>query len=747
MNFLTKSYLAYSHGESWFSPWQILRPLGWIGSVIVKTRCALYDHGLYASEEPSLPVISVGNLTTGGTNKTPFVEYVVRGMQRCGVKAGVVSRGYGGKTSEPIVILNCNAQRSSVGDEPLLLSSRLPEVPIAVSCDRFADVAALARCGVDVAVADDAFQHRKLARDVDIVLVDASCPFGNGTPLPNGILREAPSSLGRAHIVVITKADQVSARNLEKLKNKVLRWVPENRLFYSRLGAPVWQRWNGEGFEAPCVSPRGMHMIVFSAIGNPKSFHNTVTQSGAVIAREFEFKDHHRYSVGDLRRIADIAAQSGADALCCTEKDTFNLPPGWKPEFPLLIPRIHAGIDDPERFWRIMTETLRPKFIVASNGLGEDAIGSKLAEKMKKSFPLAEVSAFPLVGRGEHYSEKGVELVGPLSNSPTGGIIKYHFKDLCSELRSGLLKHIAKQFNTWKQLRHKCRSVICVGDAYLLCHTLWGQGKKPLLLATAKTQLISGHWKLENSIYRKACKRVWTRDEATAAELRRADVNAVFEGNPIMDLLGDNNKKESIWGPGRRILLLPGSRPRAYRDLSLLLSTLKKMSESCALSALMVIAPSLSVGQIAESARGWVYNGSELRCGELSIKVYSDDLAAVAPGAELLIGLAGTANQVCAGMGIPVLSIKEKGKYVQKKLLGESELLVEADAVSLAAAALLLLKDPERLRFMGEQGKARLGRSGALDAVIDYAAVHMGWKKRCSLYEKMSRADGLMTDQ
>ena len=155
MNFLTKSYLAYSHGEKNVSPWVILKPLGWLGSVIVRTRRAFYDHGIYASEEPPLPVISVGNLTTGGTNKTPFVEFIAEQLSRWGLKPGIVSRGYGGTTSTPVVVLNGHGDRSVVGDEPLLLSSRLTDIPVAVSSDRMADVAALLNHNIDIVVADD----------------------------------------------------------------------------------------------------------------------------------------------------------------------------------------------------------------------------------------------------------------------------------------------------------------------------------------------------------------------------------------------------------------------------------------------------------------------------------------------------------------------------------------------------------------------------------------------------------------
>ncbi|MGI6075910.1 MAG: tetraacyldisaccharide 4'-kinase [Pyramidobacter sp.] len=736
MNGLTKSYLSFTRGESKLSPWMVLVPFGWLGELVVRAGRFCYDHGLFISEEMPLPVISVGNITTGGTNKTPFVEYVARHFCRCGLRPGIISRGYGGKTSRPVVILGGNADRTVVSDEPLLLSGRLPDIPIAVSRDRCADIEALRKYNLDVVIADDAFQHRKMARDLDIVLVDAICPFGNGRMIPGGTLREAPDALSRAHVVVISKADQTTPEKLDALKKQIGRWVPCERIFCSRLGPAEWHRWDGRRF-VPVGEIHGAKLAVFSGIGNPKSFYRTVKECGNELRSVFEFKDHHCYNSEELARVETGARTSGCEALCCTEKDIYNLPPGYVPEVPLYVPRISTRIDEERRFWKTVTELLRPHLIVASNGYGEDAMGVKLTSKLRGAFPSAVIGAFPLVGKGTPYEEEGVDIVPPLSASPTGGIIKYHFRDLLRELRAGLLGHVLDQLRCWKKIRIRCRTVLCVGDAYLLCNTVWGQGRKALLIATAKTQFISGHWRLESFLFRWGAKKVWTRDEATARELRKNGVNAVFEGNPIMDLLSDGETKKTLWGRGRRILVLPGSRNRAYKDLNLLLEALTLIAEKCQLSAVMVAAPSIDVDQLARSAIGWDFDGSFLSHGSLKLRLLRGDAAEAARGAELLLGLAGTANQVCAGMGIPVLSIREKGKFVQKKLLGDSELLVDAVPESLAEAALQLFNDPPKLVAMGEAGKKRLGQSGALDAVIGFAAQELGWKKKCDLYDRL----------
>ncbi len=773
MNSITKSYIAYTRGETAHSLWAILKPLGWGGASIVRLRRALYDRGIFTSEEAPLPIISVGNLTTGGTNKTPFVEYIANYFCDAGIMPGIITRGYGGKTSAPVVMVDGNAPRSAVGDEPLLLSRHLPRVPIAVSRDRAADVQALLNYRspggenpyifssaeyiqknsdayifssakymqknrtVDVVIADDAFQHRRLAREVDIVLLDPICPFGNGSTLPSGILRELPDSLSRAHIVVITKADQASPQQLESLVKKISKWVPSERIFYSRVGAPEWAEWTGKELRPRDEIHFDGGLVLFSAIGAPRSFYDTVAACGAPVLDQISFKDHHHYRLADLQQIEAKAQKLRAAALCCTEKDICNLPPQYVPSLPLLVPRISTQVDDAERFWHTVTEALRPHIVIASNGNGEDAIGARLACKIRQTFPAARIEAFPLVGRGEPYKDCGIPVDAPVLNSPTGGIIKYHLRDFVQELRAGLLRHIISQFRKWKKIRPACRTVLCVGDAYLLCHTILGQGKKAILIATAKTQLISGHWKLESAIYRRVCRRVWTRDEQTAAELRRRGVPANFDGNPIMDLRSGVPHKINLWDSGRKILILPGSRSRAYADIRLLLSALKIISASCEISAVLVVAHSLDLQRLIEGARGWTYDGSVLTCGPLRVKIYNGEVTDAAEGAELLLGLGGTANQVCAGMGIPVLSILEKGKLVQKKLLGEAELLVRPDPEQLAAAAISLLNDPARTSAMSQEGKRRLGPSGSLDAVIRFAARDLGWAKKCALYENL----------
>ena len=751
---IVKSYLSYARGETSLSLWGLLAPLGWVARVLVSARNFAYDHGMAGSSEPGVPVISVGNLTLGGTNKTPFVEMLALEINRRGIRVGVVSRGYKGKATAPEIVGSLDPE-AFAGDEPLLLQHRLPGVPIAVANDRSEGIALLKNLEkVELAVADDAFQHRKLRRDVDIVLVDALCPWGNGRLFPAGLLREGSEALERAHLVVITKADQVPAERLEALKAELSSKVPPDRIFCSRLAVSSWDRWDGGWKTEPGHPMAGLPVLAFSAIGNPASFRRSLEQQGVILNAEFSFRDHHRFTGKDLDRLVAEARARNAEALVCSEKDIYNLAAGWEPPLPLFVPRVRTEIIQAEdRFWKTLWGSLRPRLVVASNGYGEDAIGVILGEKLREAMPKAEILAFPLVGVGKPYSESGFAVVSPVAETPSGGIVKYSLLDLLRDLRFGLVKIIMEQLKSWRTLRHRSRAAFCVGDVYLALQALWGQGGAPVLVATAKTAYIAGHWGLERFVLRHRIARVWARDEETARELRGAGVKACFSGNPIMDLAGATSTEILEWpGEGKhRILLLPGSRSRAYAEFPILLETALLLSARSDCRFLAVIAPTIDRDELVSHSAGWKTGreGAEsLRNGTVEVFLYDGALSAAARAAELVIGLGGTANQLCAGLGIPVLSVEEKGKFVQKRILQDAERLVPRNPGALAEAALAILEDPGLRSHMSRTGIARLGQPGALDAVVKFALEELGLgPKGISLYpplRKPRRSGGLM---
>lgn len=752
---LSRSYLEYARGKKPLSLWNLSAPLGWGGRLVARFRSFAFDHGLFQSIEPPLPVISVGNITLGGTNKTPTVEMIARTLIEAGLRVGIVSRGYSGRSDQPVRVLpQERTSRNLVGDEPLLLASRLRRAVVVVSKDRLEGVRLLSTLGVDVVVADDAFQHRRLGRDVDIALVDATCPFGNDRLIPAGILREHPKALARAHLVLMTKSDQIDPIRFEQVKRRVLEYVHEDRLFRASIRVCSWlikDLANGEEKEAPQPPFPKVPMWAFSAIGSPESFHRLLEAEGIHLVGKSVFQDHHRYVRSDVEHLLKEALAKGAEALVCTEKDLFNLPVGWSCPIPLYVPRITVEIDEPKRFWRLLVDQLRPRIVVASNGYGEDAIGSLLARLLSMKFKAAEVFGFTLVGFGKAYLDRGISVLSPPAETPSGGLLKYSFRAFWRDLRAGLARHVFSQIRTWKRLKGKIRTPVCVGDVYLLLNALLGQGQTPLLVATAKTVYLGGHWRIERWILKRRCLRVWTRDADTAEELTKSGVNAVFEGNPIMDLRLDEREEKDPWeAEGEeekrpRVLLLPGSRLRAYEDMDLLLRAALLLNERVSCRFLLVPAPTLDRERLARQSSGWEWHPGEnpylFRDG-VAVRFHQGSLASAASSSDLLIGLGGTANQVCAGLGVPVVSIVEKGKLVQKKLLQDAELLVPPSPEALASAALRVLTDPELKRTMIEAGIRRLGGDGALKRVVDFVEKELGWQTRCEVYSLLKERVG-----
>lgn len=743
MHRLLDSYLRFIRGEKSSPAWHVLAPLSWVVSVVVSLRAAFYDHGLRRTVEPPVPVISVGNLTHGGTNKTPFVELLARLLGSAGIKTGIVSRGYGKKGRAARLIRSGNKpDRKIVGDEAALLSRKLPDSPVCVSPDRLEGIRRLVAEGVEVALADDAFQHRRLGRDADIVLVDATCPWGNGHLFPLGMLREKPRALNRADMVIVTKSDQISKEKREELSGELSRLCGDENVFTAGLALRGWARWDGTWEEAG--SPPVGAAVAFSAIGNPESFQAFLEGQGVFPKHHVRFRDHHSYSIRDMNAILRVFHENSAESLICTEKDIYNLPEDWMPPVSLFVPVVETVVHDMDRFLERLSEILRPKVVVASNGYGEDAIGVILAEKLKKRFPGMDVSGFPLVGTGKAYSARKIAVASPPSATPSEGVIKYRMKDLLRDLRHGLLRQITTQAESWKRLRGRIRTVLCIGDVYLLLHTLWGQGVSPVLVATAKTVLHKGHWRLEHAVLRRRCRRVWTRDAQTRDEMLRHGVDAAYTGNPIMDLARDNMKGREFFPGGdnsSRVLLLPGSRERAYSDIKLLLGAAMLLWQWEKASFVMVVAATLDQKRLLESCPEWHFDGTGCivhQDGNPAIAVTEEDVAEVAREAHIVLGLGGTANQICAGLGIPVVSVLEKGKLVQKKLLGDSESLVDPSPEALAAETRDILKAPTRRRMMSKAGRSRMGPSGALDSVVQFAAVELGWDLRTRVWQRLA---------
>jgi tetraacyldisaccharide 4'-kinase len=270
----------------------------------------------FAAQRVDVPVISVGNLTVGGTGKSPLVALVARRLAELGHRPLVVSRGYRRTGDGP-------------GDEAADMRRHLPPSAAHVeSSDRVAAIRqSLAREARDVAVLDDGFQHLRLRRDLDIVAIDATRPFGYGHCLPRGLLREPLAALRRAGLVVLTRSDQVGAEELAAIESRVRCYVRRDVLIVRAVHAPR-QLTGLDGKVEPPTALRGAKVLALSGIANPAAFARTLESLGATLVARREFADHHAYTAADVREVARAAAEAGAERIVTTSKDFVKLAAG-----------------------------------------------------------------------------------------------------------------------------------------------------------------------------------------------------------------------------------------------------------------------------------------------------------------------------------------------------------------------------------------------------------------------------------
>ncbi|MGH9685015.1 MAG: tetraacyldisaccharide 4'-kinase [Candidatus Acidiferrales bacterium] len=332
--------------------WPLTLPYG----AVVRLRARAYRAGVIQQHRLDGVAISVGNLIAGGTGKTPMVLWIAERLMAEGKRPGILTRGYLGRSipDEDIQIeeLDVDIVNSS-SDEVRLMQARLGErAAFGVGPDRFARGQELVRQGVKWLILDDGFQHLRLARDVDIVLIDATNPFGGGHLLPAGRLREPHSALARVDIVVITRSDHAPA------VEAIIRRDSNAPIFYARpqLDSVVLNR--SENMSDVSPEARKKKLFAFCGIGNPSAFLADLRTWGFQIAGHKFFPDHHRYTNSDIQAIEREAERSGAESLICTEKDIFNLTEVRSFSADLFYCRISFRMDRPEDFWRAIVSTI-----------------------------------------------------------------------------------------------------------------------------------------------------------------------------------------------------------------------------------------------------------------------------------------------------------------------------------------------------------------------------------------------------
>ena len=300
-------------------------------AAVMSVRNALYDRRMMPIRQFPIPIISVGNLTLGGTGKSPMVAYLCRFFLEQNLRPGLISRGYG--------TVNNNTVKNNLGvsegnDEYMEMSLRLPTVPHLQHPNRAKAIEQMLQTEqVDLIILDDAFQHRQVERNTDIVLLDATTPFGFEHIFPRGTLRESLSSLRRADMVFLTRSDLVDESERQRIKQRVLAinpkiaWgetihVPTSLVHLS--AAPIAER------TEPIESIRNQSALAFCGIGNPAAFRKTLERCGVKVVKLVSFPDHYAYTRRDIDELLRTAKELGTDTILCTMKDLVKLN---RPEF------------------------------------------------------------------------------------------------------------------------------------------------------------------------------------------------------------------------------------------------------------------------------------------------------------------------------------------------------------------------------------------------------------------------------
>lgn len=325
-------------------------PLSALYRVVTQTRLAAYNRGLLPVTKLPAPVISVGNLTTGGTGKTPLVEWVCRTLARKQRKVCVLTRGYGRPFPGSRVIVSDGsivlADAAEAGDEPFLLAQNLRGLAAVISDPNriAAGKWAIDNLGAEVFVLDDGFQHLALARDLNILTIDATNPWGGGKLLPAGRLREPRTGLSRADCVIVTRTDQ--SDNLVALELEIQRLIGSRPVVASEMIVKGISRMNSEQPEKLVSVPQPV--AAFCAVGNPESYFKLLRRGGIDPVFTRTFRDHHQYTQSDVDSLIEESRKAGVRSVVTTAKDAVKLKQR-KFELPCYVLNIEISIEDEDR--------------------------------------------------------------------------------------------------------------------------------------------------------------------------------------------------------------------------------------------------------------------------------------------------------------------------------------------------------------------------------------------------------------
>ena len=339
-------------------------PLNRLYETVINARNSLYETGVFKSHTLGVLTVSIGNITVGGTGKTPLVAYVAEILAASSEKVCILTRGYGRENPRKRVLVSDGetilADVKSAGDEPFELARKLlgKAIVIADANRTAAGIWARENFGITAFVLDDAFQHRRVERDLDIVLLDATNPFGNGKTLPTGILREPLKNLKRADAIVITRANL--AKNIPNLKSQISRYNPNCPIFVSenKISALI-ELENFHSGKTPTATNEGQQVanksLAFCALGNPSNFFEQLRRENFNIIAEQKFPDHRFYTQNDIEKLVEKAKQSGAKILLTTAKDAVKLV-NLKIDLPCFVAESELIFDDENNFKKLILE-------------------------------------------------------------------------------------------------------------------------------------------------------------------------------------------------------------------------------------------------------------------------------------------------------------------------------------------------------------------------------------------------------
>jgi tetraacyldisaccharide 4'-kinase len=301
-----------------------LRPLSFLYEQVVGVKNSLYNKGFFETYKAPVPVISIGNLTVGGTGKTPITDFCLKALVADHKKVAVVSRSYRADASDPSwVDVTHPFGARYYGDEPMLLASANPDVTVYVGDTKWktAEFASSdsRRGAFDVILIDDGFQHRKLHRDLNLVVLDATEVLANYETVPVGRARESWAGLDRADVIILTKCNLASDENLKKLEARLPRG---KEVLYFNYEI---QKFHCDNETKTADELKGKKLFLVSAIARPDVFEKMMRNVGEVSKKSIHFRDHHQYTEGDVKKIWDEFQKSQADYLITTAKDAVKL--------------------------------------------------------------------------------------------------------------------------------------------------------------------------------------------------------------------------------------------------------------------------------------------------------------------------------------------------------------------------------------------------------------------------------------